>query len=88
MADEFIKGLAGFVIGGLGWMVIAGWYNTPGFEEAQLVGPDPAAASLNFLDQMALVLRDGLLVFALASVVVFWVAIPAYREYRTGETES
>jgi hypothetical protein len=82
MADEFIKGLAGFVIGGLGWMVFAGWYNTPGFESEQLIGPTPPAESLTFLDQVGIVLRDALLVLAVASAVTFWVLIPAYQELR------
>lgn len=82
MADEFIKGLAILIGAGLGWMVIAGWYRTPSFEGAQLVGPRPAPESLSLLDQLALLTGDALGVFAVAGALTFWVVIPAYRELR------
>jgi len=87
MADEFIKGLAALVGGGLAWMVLAGWYNTHGFEETQLLGADPPAGSLGFMGEMALVLRDAFLVFAVVGALTFWLLVPAYREFRERGTE-
>lgn len=80
MADEFIKGFAILTSGTLGWMVIAGWYNTHSFEEAQLAMPAPE--NLQMLDQLALTFKTGLLWFAILGTLTFWVAIPAGRELR------
>jgi len=89
MADEFMKGFAVFVTAGLGWLTLAGWYNTPGFEDTQLIAPDPAAAT--FYDTIALLLKDILFWFAILGALTFWVVIPAVREARRayeGEPES
>lgn len=89
MADEFAKGLGILVTAGLGWMTLAGWYTTPGFEETQLVAPNPTDG-LTVYDQAALVLKDALLVFAILGAVTFWVIIPAFRRARAayrGEPE-
>ncbi|UPM43744.1 DUF7314 family protein [Halocatena salina] len=80
MADEFIKGFTILTTSMLGWMVIAGWYNTPGFEEAQLSAAAPE--NLQMLDQFALTFKSGLLWFALLGTLTFWVFIPAGRELR------
>lgn len=85
MADEFIKGLAIATGAGLIWMVLAGWYNTPGFEDTQLVGPDPADPSA--LEAIALVVKDGLFWFMILGALTFWVVLPAARELRTRFTD-
>lgn len=81
MADEFVKGFAILTSGMLGWMVIAGWYNTPSFEEAQFAMPAPE--ELQMLDQIALTFKTGLLWFAILGALTFWVIIPATRELRS-----
>lgn len=80
MADEFMKGFAIFVTAGLGWLTLAGWYNTPGFEDTQLIAPDPAAAT--FYDTVGLLLKDVLFWFAIIGALTFWVLLPAFREAR------
>jgi hypothetical protein len=80
MADEFAKGFGILVTAGLGWMTLAGWYTTAGFEDTQLIAPDPAAA--NFYDSVALLLKDVLFWFAILGALTFWVLIPAMREAR------
>jgi hypothetical protein len=90
MADEFAKGLAILMTAGLGWLTLAGWYNTDSFEStAQLIQPDPAAA--NFYDTVAILLKDVLFWFAILGALTFWVLIPAMREARRafqGEPEN
>lgn len=81
MADEFVKGFAILTSGMLGWMVIAGWYNTPGFEEAQFAGSAPE--DLEMLGQIALTFKTGLLWFAILGALTFWVIIPAARELQS-----
>ncbi|MFC6961467.1 DUF7314 family protein [Halocatena marina] len=81
MADEFIKGFAILTGGMLGWMVIAGWYNTPSFTEAQL--SVPVEQELQMLDQLALTFKTGFLWFAILGALTFWVLIPAGRELRS-----
>jgi len=83
MADEFAKGLGVMMVAGLGWMVLSGWYTTPGFEEAQLVGAPPE--NLDMYGQIALVAREALFWFAIIGALVFWVLIPAINRYR-GDT--
>lgn len=85
MADEFIKGFAVLVTAGLGWMTLAGWYNTPSFEEAQFIMPDPTVSSV--YGEMALALKTGLLWFAILGVITFWVIIPAYRVWMGGHAD-
>jgi len=80
MADEFIKGFAMLVVCGLIWMVLAGWYNTPSFEGAQLIGATGGAGGL--YDQIGYVLRDGFLWAAVLGPVTFWLLIPLARTYR------
>jgi hypothetical protein len=80
MADEFAKGLGIFMGAGLAWMVLAGWYNTPSFEGAQLTGPNPE--QVDFYGQMALVLKDALFWFAVLGALTFWIVIPAISEAR------
>lgn len=86
MADEFMKGFGIFVTAGLGWMVLAGWYNTPGFEETQLIAEDPTVET--FFGEVALVLKDALFWFAILGAITFWVIIPAYRMARERHAES
>ncbi|MFB6104894.1 MAG: hypothetical protein ABEJ57_07435 [Halobacteriaceae archaeon] len=80
MADEFAKGLGVLTGAGLVWMVIAGWYLTPGFEKAQLTGAPPADPST--FDQLALLLGDVMAVVAIGGALTFWVLLPAMREAR------
>lgn len=80
MADEFMKGMGMLTGAGLVWMVLAGWYNTPSFDGAQLNGPSPEG--LATLDQIALVLRDVMAVVAIGGALLFWVVIPAINEMR------
>lgn len=80
MADEFMKGFTILMSSALGWMVIAGWYNTPSFTENQLSAAAPE--NLQMLDQLALTFKTGLLWFAILGVLTFWVLIPAGRELR------
>lgn len=86
MADEFMKGFAILVTAGLGWLTLAGWYTTAGFEATQLYAPNPAADTLTMLDQFAIVLKAGFWVFAVSGPLVFWVLIPAAREFRRSRT--
>lgn len=90
MADEFIKGFGIFVTAGLGWMTLAGWYRTPGFEDTQLIAPvelsDPTV-----YDQIALLTMNALFWFAIIGALTFWIVIPAFREARRayeGESET
>lgn len=79
MADEFIKGLGIATAGGLGWMVLSGWYNTPEFaSNNQMLAPAPD--NLDVYGNAAMVLRDTLFVFVVLGVLTFWVLIPAYRQ--------
>ncbi len=80
MADEFVKGLAIFTGAGLAWLVLAGWYNTPSFEGAQLTGAAPAG--IGQYGQIGLVLKEALFWFAILGALTFWVVIPAAREIR------
>ena len=86
MADEFAKGLGIAVAAGLGWMVMAGWYNTPEFfSEQQLLEPTPE--NLDVYGQLAVVLRDAFVVFAILGMLTFWFLLPAYREARASLRE-
>jgi len=80
MADEFVKGLGIFTSAGLIWMILAGWYNTPSFEEVQLVQPNPA--NLGAYGAAAIVLKETMFWFAITGVLTFWVLIPAVRRGR------
>jgi hypothetical protein len=89
MADEFIKGLGIFTGAGLGWLVLAGWYRTPGFESTRQlvspVSPDPASADL--FNLLAIGLMDTLLWFAILGPLAFWVVLPAVRQARKAMDE-
>lgn len=86
MADEFAKGLGIASAGGLAWMVLAGWYNTPEFfSESQMLDPTPE--NLDVYGQLSVVLRDAFLVFALLGMLTFWFLLPAYREFRAAYGE-
>lgn len=81
MADEFAKGLGIATAAGLGWMVLAGWYNTPEFfSNNQMFEPTPE--NLDLYGDLAVVLRDAFLVFAILGMLTFWFVLPAYREAR------
>lgn len=80
MADEFAKGLTILTGGGLLWMVLSGWYTTPGFESAQLWGSIPD--NLDTYGQAAIVLREALAWFIILGVLAFWVVIPAFQQLR------
>lgn len=84
MADEFIKGLGIFTGAGLAWMVLAGWYRTPGFESTQqLVAPvSVAPGSADLLNSLAITLMDVFFWFALLGPLTFWVLVPAVRQAR------
>lgn len=85
MADEFVKGFGILVTAGLGWMTLAGWYNTPGFEDTQLIAPDPTVNTI--YGEIALVVKDALFWFAILGALTFWVIIPAYRVAREKHSE-
>ena len=80
MADEFAKGLGILVTAGLGWLVLAGWYNTNSFEGEQLIAAAPE--NLGQYGAAALVLKEALFWFALIGALTFWVIIPAVEEAR------
>lgn len=68
MADEFIKGLGIFTAGGLGWVVLAGWYRTSSFESSQqLVEPVSLSDSATLFDTLSVLTMDML--FGLRSLV-------------------
>lgn len=78
MADEFMKGFTIFVTAGLGWMVVAGWYKTPSFQGAQLLGEYPESPDV--FSQIAIVLGEGLFYFAIFGALAFWFVVPAINE--------
>jgi TM2 domain-containing membrane protein YozV len=80
MADEFMKGFAIFIVCGLLWIVLSGWYNTAGFEAAQLLAETQGAGTL--YDQIGYVLREGFFWAAVLGPVTFWLIIPAVKEFR------
>lgn len=84
MADEFIKGLGIATIAGFGWMILSGWYTTPGFAETQLVGPAPE--NLDAYGELALFFREGLFWFMVLGAITFWVVIPAVKQLRQSDT--
>ncbi|MFD1512184.1 DUF7314 family protein [Halomarina rubra] len=80
MADEFMKGFALLMVCGLLWMVLAGWYNTAGFEEAQLFAETSGAGTV--YDQIGYALREGFFYAAILGPLTFWVLIPISRRMR------
>ena len=81
MADEFIKGFAALMVGGLAWMTFAGWYRTPSFEGAQLIG-EVTIENPTLFDQIGLILMDAFFWFAIFGCLTFWVVIPLIGETR------
>ena len=86
MADEFAKGFGILVTAGLGWMTLAGWYQTPSFEGAQLTA-EVALESPTVYDQIGLFLVDGLFWFAILGPLTFWILIPAFEQARASWAE-
>ncbi|WP_440008835.1 DUF7314 family protein [Halomicrococcus sp. SG-WS-1] len=80
MADEFAKGLGIATTAGLAWMVISGWYTTPGFEDTQLIGEVPEG--LGLYGNLAIVLREVFFWLAIFGMLLFWVVIPAFQKAR------
>lgn len=80
MADEFIKGFGLLTGAGLIWMVLAGWYRTPGFEEAQLTGE--IASDLTAYDQIAVSLMEIAFWLAIFGALFFWIGIPVGRQVK------
>lgn len=78
MADEFAKGLGIAATGGLVWMVLSGWYTTPGFEDTQLIGEIPG--SLDMYGNLAILLREAFFWFTILGMLFFWVVIPAIHQ--------
>ena len=87
MTDEFAKGLGILITAGFGWLILAGWYNTPSFEGAQLFGPNPAPSALGTYDQLAILLKDALFWFAILGAITFWVVIPLIEQARQALAE-
>ncbi len=84
MADEFAKGFGILVTAGLGWLMLAGWYNTPDFE-TQLFAPNPE--SVGVYGEFALMLKDALFWFAILGMLTFWVVIPSIERAREAMAE-
>jgi len=85
MTDEFAKGFGIFTAAGFGWMILAGWYNTPSFEGAQLLGANPADPA--GITALAILLKDALFWFAIIGALTFWVLIPAIEQARSAMAE-
>jgi len=85
MADEFAKGLAIGTVGGLGWMVLAGWYTTTSFGEGQLLGAPPENPDV--YGQFALALKEAFFWFAILGMLTFWVLIPTVNRLRERTAE-
>lgn len=86
MADEFMKGVALFALGGLGWITFAGWYRTPSYYiVAQLVG-EPSGVESAY-DEIGLLAGDAFFWLMILGALTFWVLIPASRELRDALAE-
>ncbi|PSQ00255.1 hypothetical protein BRC92_12830 [Halobacteriales archaeon QS_4_69_31] len=83
MADEFAKGLAIFMGGGLAWLTLAGWYRTPSFEGSGVQLVAPAETPSTIYGEIGVVLMDIMAWFAVIGALTFWVVIPAIDEIRT-----
>lgn len=81
MADEFIKGLGFLTVGGLAWMVFAGWYQTPTFETTRQLISEPPEPN-NFYDVLGILGAELFLWVTILGTLTFWVGIPAARELR------
>ncbi len=81
MADEFIKGLTLFTLGGLGWITFGGWYRTPSYYEIdQLFAPPQGVESA--YDEIGVLAGDAFLWLMIIGPIVFWVLLPAGRQLR------
>ncbi|GAB6879000.1 hypothetical protein JCM17823_12740 [Halorubrum gandharaense] len=81
MADEFMKGLALFTLGGLGWLTFAGWYRTPSFYDVGQLFAEPQAAE-SVYDQIGIFAGDAFFWLMVIGALTFWVLVPATRELR------
>jgi hypothetical protein len=67
--------------------MLAGNYNTPSFDGAQLTAPNPDPATLGVYEQLLILLKDALFWFAILGALTFWVVIPAIEQARTALAE-
>ncbi|GAB7090014.1 hypothetical protein JCM18237_02850 [Halorubrum luteum] len=81
MADEFMKGLALFTLGGLGWLTFAGWYRTPSFYQVDQLFADPRAAQ-SVYEEIGILAGDVFFWLMIIGALTFWVLVPASRELR------
>ncbi|SNR62485.1 DUF7314 family protein [Halorubrum vacuolatum] len=86
MADEFMKGLALFCLGGFGWLTFAGWYRTPSFYDISQLFADPRAAE-SVYDEIGILAGDVFFWLMIIGAVTFWVLVPATREIRSSLAE-
>ena len=86
MADEFIKGLALFALGGLGWITFGAWYRTPSYYEVvQLVNPAKGVETV--YGQVGVLTGDALYWLMILGPLTFWVLIPITRQLRSSVGE-
>jgi hypothetical protein len=86
MADEFIKGLALFALGGLGWITFGAWYRTPSYYEiVQLVNPAEGVETV--YGQIGVLTGDVLYWLMILGPLTFWVLIPITRQIRSSVEE-
>jgi hypothetical protein len=86
MADEFIKGLALFALGGLGWITFGAWYRTPSYYEiVQLVNPAEGVETV--YGQVGVLTGDALYWLMILGPLTFWVLIPITRQIRSSVGE-
>ena len=82
MADEFIKGLALFALGGLGWITFGAWYRPPSYYEVvQLVNPAEGVETV--YGQVGVLTGDALYWLMILGPLTFWVLIPITRQIRS-----
>lgn len=81
MADEFMKGLALFTLGGLGWLTFAGWYRTPSFYNIDQLFSDPTGVN-SVYDEIGVLAGDAFFWLMVLGALTFWVLVPATRELR------
>ena len=81
MADEFMKGLTLFTLGGLGWLTFAGWYRTPSFYVVDQLFSEPTGV-VSVYDEIGVFAGDVFFWLMIIGALTFWVLIPATRELR------
>ncbi len=81
MADEFMKGLTLFTLGGLGWLTFAGWYRTPSFYNIDQLFSDPTGVN-SVYDEIGVLAGDAFFWLMVLGALTFWVLVPATRELR------